>query len=170
MVLAILLSTLREAARTTREEGSTLRGVNTDGARCRYLLGPMDDCCNDKAREVAQLHGRVLRAVLAINAGMFGVEFLAGLLAGVPACFALLYRHRADGLNMRSTWLCSRNDVIGNVAVLAAAGGVAALGRSWPDLIVGAGIAVLFLRTAVGVIRESVQALSQERPTAQRAG
>ncbi|MGH9890872.1 MAG: cation transporter [bacterium] len=50
-------------------------------------------------------------------------------LAGNAWCFWLLYRHRSDDLNMRSTWLCSRNDLVANVSVLVAAAGVAATGR-----------------------------------------
>lgn len=78
-------------------------------------------------------------------------------------CFALLWRHRADDINLRSTWLCSRNDLIANGAVLVAAALVAWSGSFWPDLIVGVGIAVLFLRTASSVIRESVGELARAR-------
>jgi cation diffusion facilitator family transporter len=82
---------------------------------------------------------------------------LIGLLVlfGNGLCFLLLYRHRSDDLNMRSTWLCSRNDIIANVSVLVAAGGVAYFRAIWPDVLIGAVIAVLFLRTAVTVLRES---------------
>ncbi|MBV1893799.1 MAG: hypothetical protein KUG57_07095, partial [Ilumatobacteraceae bacterium] len=55
--------------------------------------------------------------------------------------------------NMTSTWLCSRNDLIANAAVLAAAAAVWQLDSAWPDVIVGVAIALLFLRTAVEVIR-----------------
>ncbi len=79
------------------------------------------------------------------------------VLIGNAVCFILLYRHRSDDLNMRSTWLCSRNDIIANVAVLAAAAGVAVTGALWPDLVVGGAIAVLFLRTAWTVLNESVR-------------
>jgi cation diffusion facilitator family transporter len=85
--------------------------------------------------------------------GIIGVLVLIG--NGV--CFFLLLRHRSDDLNMRSTWLCSRNDIIANVAVLAAAAGVAVSGSLWPDFIVGGAIAVLFLRTAWTVLRESIR-------------
>jgi len=163
----------------------------------------MDDCCEAKADELNAIrsrHGRVLGAVLAVNALMFIVEFGAGLVSGssalladsldmlgdslvyafslfvvhrsliwkaraallkgaimalfgigilfevafklrtgtLPAvptmvavgtlalaanalCFLLLWRHRADDISLRSTWLCSRNDLIANGAVLAAA-------------------------------------------------
>jgi cation diffusion facilitator family transporter len=78
-------------------------------------------------------------------------------------CFALLWRHRGDDINLRSTWLCSRNDLIANGAVLVAAAAVAWSGSFWPDLVVGVGIAVLFLRTAGSVLRQSVAELSRAR-------
>jgi Co/Zn/Cd efflux system component len=205
----------------------------------------MDDCCQAKEDELGAVrarHGRILWAVLAVNALMFIVEFAAGLLSGssalladsldmlgdslvygfslfvvhrsltwraraalfkgaimasfgvavlielafslraatppaVPAmaivgtlalaanglCFALLWRHRADDINLRSTWLCSRNDLIANVSVLVAAAMVAWSGSGWPDILVGLGIAALFLRTSAIVIRESFEVLGRER-------
>lgn len=83
-----------------------------------------------------------------------GIVGVLALLANA-LCFGLLYRHRADNLNMRSTWLCSRNDVIANTAVLVAAFGVYLSQSVWPDIIVGAAIAVLFLQSALTVLRES---------------
>jgi Co/Zn/Cd efflux system component len=82
---------------------------------------------------------------------------IVGALALVAngACFALLWRHRAEDINMRSVWLCSRNDVLANAAVLLAAWAVWALGSPWPDLAVGALISVLFLRSALGVAGEA---------------
>jgi cation diffusion facilitator family transporter len=74
-------------------------------------------------------------------------------------CFSLLYRHRGDNLNMSSTWLCSRNDLIANGAVLAAAAGSFLLVSRWPDILVGGLIASLFLGSAFGVLRQSVRAL-----------
>jgi cation diffusion facilitator family transporter len=81
-------------------------------------------------------------------------------LAANAFCFLLLWRHRADDINLRSTWLCSRNDLIANGAVLLAAALVAWSGSLWPDLIVGVAIALLFLRTASSVVRESVAELA----------
>ncbi len=78
-------------------------------------------------------------------------------------CFALLWRHRADDINLRSTWLCSRNDLIANGAVLVAAGLVAWSESLWPDVIVGIAIAILFLRTATLVLRESLAEMSLAR-------
>jgi Co/Zn/Cd efflux system component len=77
------------------------------------------------------------------------------VLFGNGVCFLLLYRHRFDDLNMRSTWLCSRNDIIANISVLVAAIGVKAFDASWPDILVGAAIAALFLKSAFTVLRES---------------
>ena len=58
-------------------------------------------------------------------------------------------------LNMRSTWLCSRNDIIANLSILMAAIGVKSFDASWPDILVGAAIAALFLKSAFTVLRES---------------
>jgi len=78
-------------------------------------------------------------------------------------CFSLLWRHRGDDINLRSTWLCSRNDLIANGAVLFAAAAVAWSGSLWPDLVAGAGIAALFLRTAGSILRESLAELARAR-------
>ena len=78
-------------------------------------------------------------------------------------CFSLLWRHRTDDINLRSTWLCSRNDLVANAAVLLAALLIAWSGSRWPDIIVGLGIATLFLRTAVAVLRESLSELAHAR-------
>jgi cation diffusion facilitator family transporter len=88
------------------------------------------------------------------------------VLLGNGVCFLLLYRHRADDLNMRSTWLCSRNDIIANLSVLAAAVAVNMFDSSWPDLVVGAGIAALFLRSAFTVLTESFAELYNARTEA----
>jgi Co/Zn/Cd efflux system component len=98
---------------------------------------------------------------------MAGIGMLA--LAANAFCFALLWRHRGDDLNLRSTWLCSRNDLGANVAVLAAAVLVARSGSVWPDVLVGFAIALLFLRTAAGVLRESAAELARLRRTSASA-
>ena len=69
------------------------------------------------------------------------------------ACLPLLQlRHRHEDLNMHSVWLCSRNDVINSIAVIGAGVLVGLLHSHWPDLIVGALIAGLFLHACYGVI------------------
>lgn len=100
------------------------------------------------------------------NAETMGVVGTLVLL-GNGVCFMLLFRHRSDDLNMRSTWLCSRNDIVANLAVLAAAVAVKMFDASWPDILVGATIATLFLRSAFSVLRESYLELriSRSQPT-----
>lgn len=68
---------------------------------------------------------------------------------------ALLYRFRNGDANMRSVWLCTRNDVIANLAVLAAAAGVVGTGTVWPDVAVAAALAVLGLTSGRTVIRHA---------------
>lgn len=92
------------------------------------------------------------------DAKMMGV--IGGIaLAANLVCFFLLYRHRGDNLNMSSTWLCSRNDLIANVGVLTAASGSFLLASRWPDIIVGGVIAALFLGSSLSVLRQSVRVL-----------
>ena len=75
-------------------------------------------------------------------------------------CLALLWRRRGDDINMRSAWICSRNDVIANVAVLVAAGAVAVTGSPWPDIVIGLLVASVFGRSAVQVVRDASRAVA----------
>ena len=94
------------------------------------------------------------------------MAWAAGLaLVGNLVCFRLLTRFRSDDMNMRSVWLCSRNDLINNSGVLVAAGLVALTGSRWPDLVVGAGVAVLFLWTACSVLRGGWKDLRESTTT-----
>ena len=84
---------------------------------------------------------------------MGGVAFVALLAnAGVAA---LLYAYREGDANMRSVWLCSRNDALGNVAVMLAAVGVFGTGQGWPDLAVAAIMGLLALSAARSVIAQA---------------
>lgn len=85
-------------------------------------------------------------------------------LAANLTCLGLLWRYRSQDLNMSSTFECSRNDVIANLSVLAAAGGVALLSSPWPDILVGSGIALLFLWSAVRVLRGAWPAFRAPQP------
>ena len=75
-----------------------------------------------------------------------------GAFVANAASFGLLWAYRAGDANMRSAWICTRNDVIGNLAVLLAALGVFGIGTGWPDLIVAAIMAGLALQGAVVVL------------------
>lgn len=92
-----------------------------------------------------------------------GVVGVAALVAN-SLCLWLLWRHRADDINMRSTWLCSRNDIIANIGVIGAAFGVAATGTKWADLAVGAVIAGIFLQSAISVLREAIPQVRNRGP------
>lgn len=87
--------------------------------------------------------------------GMIGV---IALLANVASVIILL-RWRDGDSNVRSVWLCSRNDAIGNVGVIAAGGAVALSGSAWPDLIVAALLATLFLKSSASIITQARQEL-----------
>jgi cation diffusion facilitator family transporter len=74
-------------------------------------------------------------------------------------CLRMLWRFRRQDVNMASTWECSRNDVISNVGVLAAAGLVAATSSPWPDIVIGLAMAAVVLRSAARVLSDSVPQL-----------
>lgn len=125
--------------------------------------------------------GLVLRAraaqfkalcMLLFGAGVLGTTIWQQLQGGVPSAptmglvgllalsanvgvAALLYAYREGDSNMRSVWLCTRNDALGNLAVLAAALGVFGTGSAWPDLLVAAIMAALAISAAIQVLRHA---------------
>jgi cation diffusion facilitator family transporter len=108
--------------------------------------------------------GVLVKAVLNMLSGVVPQEGLMGMfgmlaLGANVGCLLVLLRHQDDDLNMRSAWLCSRNDVIANAGVLLAAAGVFITGTAWPDLLIGLAIASLFLHSAHDVVRTSVAEL-----------
>jgi Co/Zn/Cd efflux system component len=86
---------------------------------------------------------------------MGAVGFLA--LAANLASVLILLRWKDGDANVRSVWLCSRNDAIGNVAVMAAAAGVWLSATAWPDLMVAGLMAALFLWSALQIIRQALR-------------
>jgi cation diffusion facilitator family transporter len=88
------------------------------------------------------------------EAGLMGVFAVGALIVNILAVLPLL-KHRKGDANMRAVWLFSRNDAIGNLAVVIAAGLVAWLGSAWPDLIVAFAIAGLFLHSSWMIIRDA---------------
>jgi len=93
---------------------------------------------------------------------MGAVGFAA--LAANAASFGLLWAYRGGDANMRSAWICTRNDVLGNLAVLLAALGVFGTGTGWPDIVVATIMAALALQGAAIVVRQSLAEL--RRPVA----
>jgi cation diffusion facilitator family transporter len=87
--------------------------------------------------------------------GLFGV---LALIANT-VCFVLLTRFRDGDINLRATWICSRNDMIGNVGVLIAAGLVWWLGAAWPDIVTGLMIAVVVIYSATRIANEAYRQL-----------
>ena len=83
---------------------------------------------------------------------------LLALMANVTVA-AMLYAYREGDANMRSVWLCSRNDAIGNIAVMLAALGVLGTSSAWPDLLVAGGMAALALSGGVSVVKQAVSEL-----------
>ena len=76
-------------------------------------------------------------------------------LAANLASLLILMRHKDGDANVRSVWLCSRNDAIGNVAVMIAAAGVRGTGTAWPDLVVAALMAGVFVTSSVQILRQA---------------
>lgn len=95
------------------------------------------------------------------HAFTMGAVGFAALIANA-ASFGLLWAYRGGDSNMRSAWICTRNDVLGNLAVLLAALGVFGTGTGWPDIIVAAIMAGLALQGAIVVLRHAAQELRQE--------
>jgi len=105
----------------------------------------------------ALLH--VIRGTLP-SAETIGAVGLAALTANATS-FALLWAYRGGDSNMRSVWLCSRNDVLGNLALLLAALGVFRTGSGWPDVNVAVIMGSLALQGAVVVIRHALADLKE---------
>lgn len=96
-----------------------------------------------------------------------GLMLLFGSMALVVnlCCVGLLWPYRRHDVNLSSTFECSRNDVLANLGVLAAAGLVAVTRSPWPDAAIAAIIAFLFIRSAIGVIREAWPQFHGTAPT-----
>jgi Co/Zn/Cd efflux system component len=109
------------------------------------------------------LHGTLPNALT-----MGTIGFVA--LATNATSFGLLWAHRGGDANMRSAWICTRNDVLGNLAVLLAALGVFGTGTGWPDVVVAAIMASLALQGARVVIRQCMAELRETSIESTAAG
>ena len=110
----------------------------------------------------------LLRAAWVFSQGTVPEPFTMGsigllaLIANV-AVAAMLYAYREGDANMRSVWLCSRNDAIGNIAVVLASFGVLGTASAWPDLLVACGMAVLALVGGWSVIAQASKEIKREK-------
>jgi Co/Zn/Cd efflux system component len=111
--------------------------------------------------------GQVIFKILHPSVPVFEAMGLAGVLALAAngICLALLWKHRNDDVNMSSVWECSRNDIAANIAVLVAAALVWITSSGWPDVLIGGLLALLFLRSAVRVLRNALAAIQLDRRT-----
>jgi Co/Zn/Cd efflux system component len=125
-----------------------------------------------KARVALFKGGLILLAALAVAAQVgyrllvptvplfevMGAFSVLGLAAN-GACLFLLWRHRHEDVNMSSVWECSRNDIVSNLAVFAAAGAVWLTGSGWPDIVVALALVLFLTRSAVRVISSATAEL-----------
>jgi Co/Zn/Cd efflux system component len=102
------------------------------------------------------------------DAATMGAVALLALVANI-AVAAMLYAFREGDANMRSVWLCSRNDAIGNLAVMLAALGVFGTGSAWPDLAVAGLMAALALHGGLSVWRQALGELRPQRRVGNQA-
>jgi Co/Zn/Cd efflux system component len=89
-------------------------------------------------------------------APVMGAIGLLALVANMTSVL-ILVRYKDGDANVRSVWVCSRNDAIGNIAVMLAAGGVLLSGTAWPDLLVAALMAALFLWSSIQIIQQALE-------------
>jgi Co/Zn/Cd efflux system component len=104
----------------------------------------------------------ILQGTLPSAVAMSAVGATALIANGVS--FAILWKHRQGDANMRSAWICTRNDVLGNLAVLLAALGVFGTGTGWPDVVVATIMAFLALQGAATVAVHALAELRQGGP------
>jgi Co/Zn/Cd efflux system component len=146
--LAVLASALAWRARAAILKALSMMGFGL------YVLG---------AALWSVWHGEVPQAMT------MGAVALLALLANVGVAW-MLYAFREGDSNMRSVWLCSRNDAIGNVAVLVAALGVFGTGSAWPDLVVASLMAALALHGGWSVLRQARAEIRQTRDDGEHHG
>ncbi len=131
--LAVLSMGLLWRARAAWIKGATM------GAYGAFVLGKAAWAAAAGSAPEPITMGAIAVLALAVNAGVA----------------VMLFSFREGDANLRSVWLCSRNDAIGNVAVGIAALGVFGTGTAWPDLVVASVMATLALTASVSVLRQA---------------
>ena len=104
---------------------------------------------------------KIFSHTIPVASTMGWIGFLA-LLANT-FCLILLRKHKDDDLNMRSTYLCSKNDMISNLGVMLGAFLVAALNSKWPDVVLGFIMAILFIKTSLPILSESLHVIFKKK-------
>lgn len=90
--------------------------------------------------------------------------WIAGLALVVNiVCFVLLYSHRNGDINIRASWICSRNDMLMNAGVIVSAVLVAQLNMAWPDLVIATAIAIIVLHSAIRIIKDAIAVKAGEK-------
>lgn len=102
---------------------------------------------------IGEAAGKIFSQIEVQGSVMTWIGLLA--LAVNTVCFAMLSRHRKGGINIRSAWICSRNDLLANTGVLVGGLLVTATASRWPDIIIALVIGCYVLKSAVDVLRES---------------
>src|SRR5690349_11139166 len=106
---------------------------------------------------IVQIAHKMAHPAVPVFEAMGGFGLLSSVANGT--CLALLWKHRQEDVNMSSVWECSRNDIAANLAVLVAAVAVWGTQSGWPDILIGALLAVLFLRSALRVFGGAIDAI-----------
>lgn len=106
---------------------------------------------------LAQVGYRVVYGATPLFEAMGVVSVIALIANGT--CLGLLWKHRTADVNMSSVWECSRNDIVGNLAVFVAAGAVWATDTRWPDLVVGLLLSLWLLASSIRVLRSGTAEL-----------
>ncbi len=144
--LAVLSMGLAWRARAALVKGATMAVYGV------FVLGKTAWATSRGIPPEALTMGAVAALALAVNVGVA----------------ILLYAWRDGDANMRSVWLCSRNDAIGNLAVMAAAVGVFRTGSAWPDLLVAGVMGTLAITAGVSVVRQARGELAVARGSVSR--
>jgi len=138
--------------------GLSLWAISRDSrSKAKVALFKGGLICTAALFVLGQVVYRALNGGTPIFEAMGIVSLLA--LAANSACLALLWKHRTADVNMSSVWECSRNDIVGNIAVFFAAGAVWVTGSKWPDLTVGFLLAVWLLLSSARVLRSGATEL-----------
>ncbi|OUR82305.1 hypothetical protein A9Q75_06200 [Colwellia psychrerythraea] len=92
---------------------------------------------------------------------MFSVGFMALIVNMI--CFAVLYQFRQGDVNLKASWICSRNDMLANIGILISAFLVGRLNTAWPDWVIGSVIAIIVIHSSIAIIREAKVSITESK-------